>query len=67
MSSLPFTSSLSRRDIDTQNKKVENIKGIKASNMEIKLTQFANDTMLFCADTVSVQNALALRQIFKKL
>ena len=45
---------------------MENIKGIEIFNMEIKLSQFADDTTLFCADTLSVQNALALIHKFGK-
>ena len=48
-------------------RKVENIKGIKIFNTEIKLSQFADDTTLFCADTLSVQNVLALIHKFGKL
>ena len=42
----------------------ENIKGIEILNEEIKLTQFADDTTLFCADILSVNNALILLQKF---
>ena len=45
----------------------ENIKGIEILNKEIKLTQFADDTTLFCADILSVNNALILLQKFGKI
>ena len=45
----------------------ENIKGIEILNEEIKLTQFADDTTLFCADILSVNNALILLQKFGKI
>ena len=35
-----------------------NYRGIKIFGNEIKLSQFANDTNLFCADTISAENAL---------
>ena len=34
------------------------IEGIKIFENEIKLSQFADDTNLFCADTISAENAL---------
>jgi len=34
------------------------ITGIKIFGHEIKLSQFADDTNLFCADFISVENAL---------
>ena len=45
----------------------ENIKGIEILNEEIKLTQFADDTTPFCADILSVNNALILLQKFGKI
>ena len=34
------------------------VKGIVMFNMEIKLSQFADDTNLLCSDITSVENAL---------
>ena len=36
------------------------VKGIAMFNMEIKLSQFADDTNLLCSDITSVKNALMI-------
>ena len=40
------------------------VKGIVMFNMEIKLSQFADDTNLFCSDITSEKNALMILESF---
>ena len=40
------------------------VKGIVMFNMEIKLSQFADDTNLLCSDITSVKNALTILESF---
>ena len=45
----------------------ENLKGITLCNNEIKVSQFADDTNLFCADPPSLENVLLLLGEFGKI
>ena len=40
------------------------VKGIVMFNMEIKLSQFADNTNLLCSDITSVKNALMILESF---
>ena len=40
------------------------VKGIVMFNMEIQLSQFADDTNLLCSDITSVKNALMILESF---
>ena len=42
----------------------KNIQGIKIYNHEFKISQFADDTSLLCEDLNSVENAIALLNVF---
>ena len=42
------------------------VKGIKLFEREMKLSQFVDDTNLFCADLSSVKNALCIVRDFEK-
>ena len=43
------------------------IKGIKILGNELKLSQYADDTNLFCADLASVENSLEVVENFGNL
>ena len=50
--------SISRDTVSNKLRKEQSIKGIKILGNEFKLSQYANDTNLYCADIASVENAL---------
>jgi len=43
----------------------DHIKGIRVSNKEIKLSQYADDTTSFCKDIESLGKLLELMDLFK--
>ena len=49
---------LSTEILSSKIRQEPSITGIKIFGHEIKLSQFADDTNLFCADLISVENAL---------
>ena len=48
-------------------RQTDSVKGIVLFNNEIKLSQFANDTNLFCANVASVEAALAVVNQFGEI
>ena len=45
----------------------QNIQGIKIHGYEFKISQFADDTSLLCKDLNSVENAIALLNVFERV
>ena len=45
----------------------QNIQGIKIHNYEFKISQFSDDTSLLCKDLNSVENAIALLNVFERV
>ena len=45
----------------------DSVKGVSLFGSEVKLSQFADDTTLICADTKSVENALQIPTDFGRL
>ena len=45
----------------------QNIQGIKIHSYEFKISQFADDTSLLCKDLNSVENAIALLNVFERV
>ena len=54
----PYLFVLSTEILSSKIRQEPSITGIKIFGHEIKLSQFADDTNLFCADLISVENAL---------
>ena len=54
----PYLFVLSTEVLSNKIRQEPSIKGIKIFGNEIKLSQFADDTNLFCTDLLSVENAL---------
>ena len=54
----PYLFVLSTEVLSSKIRQEPTISGIKIFGHEIKLSQFADDTNLFCADLISVENAL---------
>jgi len=54
----PYLFVLSTEVLFSKIRQEPSISGIKIFGHEIKLSQFADDTNLFCADLISVENAL---------
>ena len=54
----PYLFVLSAELLSNKIRQDPTIEGIKIFGNEIKLSQFADDTNLFCADTISAENAL---------
>ena len=54
----PYLFALSTEILSSKIRQEPSITGIKIFGYEIKLSQFADDTNLFCADLISVENAL---------
>ena len=52
--------------LSTTIKKDQNVKGINIGNKQFKITQLADDTTLFLADEISLENALKILDAFKK-
>jgi len=48
-------------------RQTDNVKGIALFNNEIKLSQFADDTNLFCANVASVEATLAVVNQFGEI
>ena len=57
MSTLPIPFCSQRRNLAFKIRQNNLIKGINSFGNEAKLSQFADDTNLFCADISSVENA----------
>lgn len=53
--------------MSSQIRQSESVKGISLCNCEIKVSQFAGDTNLFCVDPPSVENSLLLLREFGKI
>ena len=54
----PYLFILSAEIMSNKIRQDPNIKGIKILGNELKLSQYADDTNLFCADLASIENAL---------
>ena len=63
----PYLSVLSTEVLSSKIRQEPGITGIKIFGHEIKLSQFADDTNLFCADLISVENALKTVEDFGRL
>ena len=62
----PYLFILSAEILSIKIRQNTTVKGIKLFEREIKLSQFADDTNLFCADLNSVENALCIVRDFGK-
>ena len=56
----PYLFILGAEILFTKIRQSELVKGIKIYGNEVKVTQFVDDTNLFCEDVTSVDNALCL-------
>ena len=56
----PYLFILGAEILSTKIRQSELVKGIKIYGNEVKVSQFADDTNLFCEDITSVDNALCL-------
>ena len=63
----PYLFVLSTEILSSKIRQEPSITGIKIFGHEIKLSQFADDTNLFCADLISVENALKTVRDFGRL
>ena len=63
----PYLFVLSTEVLSSKIRQEPSITGIKIFGHEIKLGQFADDTNLFCADLISVENALKTVEDFGRL
>ena len=63
----PYLFVLSTETLSSKIRQEPSITGIKIFGHEIKLSQFADDTNLFCADLISVGNALKTAGDFGRL
>jgi len=63
----PFLFILTAELMSSKIRQSENVKGITLCNNEIKVSQFADDTNLFCADLPSVEISLLLLREFGKI
>ena len=63
----PYLFVLSTEVLSSKIRQEPSITGIKIFGHEIKLSQFADDTNLFCADLISVENALKTVEDFGRL
>ena len=63
----PFLFILTAELMSNKIRQSDNVKGINLCNHEVKLSQFADDTNLFCADVGSVEEALIILGEFGKI
>ena len=63
----PYLFILSAEIMSNKLRQEPNIKGIKMLGNELKLSQYADDTNLFCADLASVEKALETVENFVTL
>ena len=60
----PFLFILGAEILANKIRQDQNVQGIKIYNHEFKISQFADDTSLLCEDLNSVENAIALLNVF---
>ena len=66
MSTLAFFVYLNGRVLSNKIRQNPTVKGIRLFGSEVKLSQFADDTNLFCGDLASVEQALDIVNVFGK-
>ena len=66
MSTLAFFVYLTAEVLSNKIRQNPTVKGIRLFGSEVKLSQFADDTNLFCADLASVEQALDIVNVFGK-
>ena len=63
----PFLFILTAELMSNKIRQSDSVKGVSLCGNEVKLSQFADDTNLFCADLLSVQSALQTLEEFGKI
>ena len=63
----PFLFILTAELMSNKIRQSDSVKGVSLCGNEVKLSQFADDTNLFCADLLSVQTALQTLEEFGKI